>query len=162
MPRSFQDVVQVTRAFGLEINWIDSFYRAGFERRLGERIGRMADTYRFSAAYTAAHTSKHCDDGIFEQRPTRNYVSITAKSNKLNISGSTLLRPSLKDWNVSLWSSSHSTLAAPGWVLRENILAPRSLRFGAEQRFWECPNAHLAESDFSPFQEDEVMLTDLD
>jgi hypothetical protein len=59
-------------------------------------------------------------------------------------------------------SGEHSVLTTRGWVLQESLLSPRTLHFGSEQMFWECPNMRLAEGDFSPLTTKSPVTNDVD
>lgn len=110
----------------------------------------MADVYRQSTVHIAAHTSRHCDDGFLKARDPCEYVELPFESKRTGISASILVRRRLARWNTALLTASHSILATRAWVLQESLLAPRTLHFGSEQMFWECPNLCVAEGEFSP------------
>jgi Heterokaryon incompatibility protein (HET) len=151
MPKTFRDAVRITRELGAENLWIDSLCIIQDSREdWAKESGKMADIYRHSMVHIAAHTSKHSDDGIFKERPKdTKYVSLPFNSKKFDVSGNMLVRPALYGWENSM-SERHSKLATRGWVLQETILSPRTLHFGSEQIFWECPNRTAAEGEMSP------------
>lgn len=43
-----------------------------------------------------------------------------------------------------------NSLSTRAWVLQESLLAPRTIRYGSEQMFWECKVLSTAESSLHP------------
>ena len=151
MPNTFRDAVTVTRKLGIRHLWIDSICILQDSKQDWEReADRMADVYRRSTVHIATHTSRHCDDGFLKARDACEYVELPFESHRSGIAGSILVRRGLARWNTALFTAPHSILATRAWVLQESLLAPRTLHFGSEQIFWECPNLCIAEGEFSP------------
>lgn len=151
MPQTFQDAVTVTRNLGLKHLWIDSLcIQQDSPADWAYESARMADIYRLSAVHLAAHTSRHSGDGFLKARSPVPHVSLPFSSSRFGVSGQMLIRPALASWTSALSSSEYSVLSSRGWVLQESLLSPRTLHFGGEQVFWECPNLRLGEGDYEP------------
>ncbi|KAK3309454.1 heterokaryon incompatibility protein-domain-containing protein [Chaetomium strumarium] len=151
MPKTFQDAVVVTGQLGLKHLWIDSLcILQDSKADWAHESDRMANVYRCSTVHLAAHTSRHSDDGFLKPRTPVEHVPLPYSSTRLGVSGTMLVRPAISSWRRSLLSGEHSVLSTRGWVLQESLLSPRTLHFGHEQMFSECPNMRLAEGDFSP------------
>ena len=163
MPQTFRDAVTVTRHLGLQHLWIDSLcIQQDSAADWAYESARMADIYRLSAVHLAAHTSRHSGDGFLKPRSPVSHVALPFASRRFGVSGQMLIRPALASWTSALSSSKGSILSTRGWVLQESLLSPRTLHFGGEQMFWECPNARLAEGDFAPATVRDPDARDLD
>jgi hypothetical protein len=136
LPRTFTDAIDITRGIGLTHLWIDALcIIQDSPDDMTREIGRMDDIFRGSTLSIFAQAADHADSGISVPRnpqdiqPCKLSVKISAFNDSLFIS-TYAYYPARVD--------PRSPLKERGWVLQEELLAPRALNFGARQMEWQC------------------------
>jgi hypothetical protein len=135
LPQTFKDAAIVTNTLGIVYLWIDAL--CIIQDSTSDWIheaSRMALVYANSYLNISADASLNPDGGLFRDR-----APVTVES--------CLVPASLKDSNISGYCCyRHSwvemveatSLNCRAWVLQERYLAPRVVRFAADQIYWEC------------------------
>jgi hypothetical protein len=94
----------------------------------------MAEVYGNAICNIAALSGK--DDGLFCNRSpeTMNSDSVVLDQNTFRLNTSYLIN------DLQLWPGEliHMPLTSRGWVLQEEVLAPRTIYFGSRQVLWNC------------------------
>lgn len=131
IPRTFNDVLKITRALGLRYIWIDSLcIIQDDERDWQHEALRMAEVYHGSYLNIAAIDSPNCNGGC----------ALDLGWGAMSLSGPNMdgrrvrVRPTPAD-PVEVFSS---PLNMRGWVFQELTLAPRVLYYGRKQMYWQC------------------------
>ncbi|KAK4196148.1 heterokaryon incompatibility protein [Triangularia verruculosa] len=126
LPRTFQDLVVVTRALGIRYMWIDALCIIQDSIEDWENEGAaMAEVYANSACTIAATASADPGEGLFRHRnPTRVLPRIRDDY--------------IIDYNMLERHIHSAPLSSRGWAFQERMLSPRVLHFAEDQLFWEC------------------------
>jgi Heterokaryon incompatibility protein (HET) len=139
LPRLYQDAVSVTRKLGVRYLWIDSLCiiqdeQASSDSDWIEEAGRMGSVYSNSYCNIAASDASDSLGTLFFERDTT-----TIRALEVTV-----------EWHPSCQHSFflfddyprdvllNNPLNKRGWVLQEQLLAPRTLLFGKDQIRWEC------------------------
>ena len=143
LPGLYQDVFRVVNALGYRYVWIDSLCIFQDDRldMLNEGL-TMAKVY--SAAVCNVVAAEAQTEKLFATRhpETLNpFVDIPS----LRVGHSSI---TLRLEHDSLWSREvqGAPIAKRGWVLQEQLLAPRTLYFGANEVFWDCCTGRRSET----------------
>ena len=146
LPLTFRDAVTITRRLGYRYLWIGSLsiIQDSPEDWLFESA-RMGNVYGNAILNIAVEASRNCNDGIFKLvNGTRRVESIPLEipcvSPSRNIRGSMFVRQRL--WGDRF---SRGPLSERAWVLQEEVLSPRVLRYSSEQLTWTCSSIHCNE-----------------
>lgn len=149
LPKTFQDAVFVTHCLGFEYLWIDALCIIhDSPEDLQKEISQMGSIYRASTLTLFAEAGDHAEAGLSVSRdprsskPCRLDLRATFDSRTLKVSTYACYDP----FSPLLLQSVNPPLYQRGWVLQEEILAPRLLKFGARQIKWECRNSTFWES----------------
>lgn len=125
-----QDAVTVTRALGIRYLWIDSLCIIQDSRDDWSReASKMSGIYRNAVVTIAADCSRDHSESIFTPSfRKRKMVNVWTDSSSWLCS---------LDYKMSLQEGA-STLDTRGWILQEQLLSPRILKFCDGRIDWEC------------------------
>ncbi|KAH3908557.1 hypothetical protein HBH56_176610 [Parastagonospora nodorum] len=133
LPRTFQDAVFVTRAFGIPYLWIDSLCIVQDDLDDWQvQSAKMADIYQYSILTIAASASSGPSQGIF-----RNAGPEYMDKPIVDVLGDTTLTK-VRIRKALSHSAAELPLLGRGWVHQERLLSPRILHFGHNEMIWEC------------------------
>jgi hypothetical protein len=106
-----------------------------------EAVG-MAEVFGNALCNISALSGR--EDGLFS---TRDPEVVSSDSVRPNAEDHGLSKSYLIN-DLQLWRGEliHMPLTTRGWVLQEEILAPRTVYFGARQVLWECPGFRACET----------------
>ncbi|MCJ1357367.1 MAG: hypothetical protein MMC33_007363 [Icmadophila ericetorum] len=148
LPRSFRDVVIVTRFLGIRYLWIDALcIIQDSPEDWQTECANMANIYKNSYITIAATDSPNTEAGFLDERcitsppQTCRIPYINCEGNQ---AGSMSIR--LREEYNELHSSDVVPLTTRAWVLQEKLLSSRILYFGDLQIYWECNTASYQES----------------
>ncbi|KIX04940.1 uncharacterized protein Z518_05811 [Rhinocladiella mackenziei CBS 650.93] len=143
LPGTYQDAIRVARHLAVRYLWIDSMCIFQDERLdIQKEASRMAEVFGNALGNISALSGKH--DGLF---CTRSPELVNSDSVLLNQDGLRLNRSYLMN-DLQLWRGEllHMPLTTRGWVLQEEVLAPRTIYFGARQVLWDCAEFRACET----------------
>ncbi|KAK3209542.1 hypothetical protein GRF29_69g2202904 [Pseudopithomyces chartarum] len=151
LPKSLQDGIMLTRFLGLQYIWIDCLCIVQDDEDDWHReAGRMGDVYSKSYLTITAARSADSNNGFLAPRETKmtDLVSLEDAEGPFQLG--------FRVYDVSAAPGSFETaimeplqtepLTTRAWTLQERLLAPRSLHFGKQQTYWECPQTSLSEN----------------
>jgi hypothetical protein len=151
LPQTFQDAVVITRAFNIQYLWIDSLcIIQNSEEDWKKEACRMAAVYSHCHFSIAALLSSNSHDGIFNTRSTGRTLKLDVRDSQTDDSGHIYLRQPAIPTITSSYEFLKGPLEERAWVLQERIMAPRILKYGADQMFWECQEGILLECRADP------------
>jgi len=144
MPKTFRDALQVTRALGYRYLWIDALCIIQDDPGdVGKEMAKMGGIYQQSTLNILADNGSDTDVGLFCERDARGRKScnirITLKRDSESLRTYRSVQPS------SAFGT--SALQKRGWVLQEEVLPGRSLKFGHTEVSWSCTTTSAHESD---------------
>lgn len=143
MPQTFKDALQVTRTLGYRYLWIDALYIIQDDSEdVSHEMARMGDIYRRSTLTIFATNGTDTDSSLFSRRDARASKSCNVRT--------TIKRGSkCIDQYISiqpyLYEDDDTALQRRGWVLQEELLSGRLLKFGADEVHWSCVTTHAHE-----------------
>ncbi|EXJ59239.1 hypothetical protein A1O7_06671 [Cladophialophora yegresii CBS 114405] len=142
LPRTYQEAITVTRHLEVRYLWVDSICIFQDERLdIQKEAVRMAEV---SNALCNISALSGRDDGLFCHRDpeTISSSSVFLHHNDYHLSHSYLIN------DLDLWRGElvHMPLTTRGWVLQEEVLANRTLYFGARQVLWACRTSRACET----------------
>lgn len=168
LPKSLQDGIMLTRFLGLQYIWIDCLCIVQDDEDDWHReAGRMGDVYSKSYLTIAAARSADSNNGFLAPRETKmtDLVSLEDAEGPFQLgfrvydvsaapgSFETAIMEPLQVIIVPftflpsyLTTQQTEPLTTRAWTLQERLLAPRSLHFGKQQTYWECPQTFLSEN----------------
>lgn len=140
----FQDAARVTLLLGARYLWVDSvcIYQDPDRLDIQVEASRMADIYGNALCNLSALTAN--SKSIFVER--NNYVctpSARVLPDELYHLGRDMVIEDPETWPREVLTS---PLARRGWVLQEQVLAPRTIYFGQDQLLWSCPSTAMCET----------------
>jgi hypothetical protein len=144
LPKTLQDAIEITRAFGVRYLWIDALciiqVKEGENEDWQRELSSMNKIYRHSLFTIAASSAKDSSVGLFHRReaarwPVHDYL--LADDNR-----QIMLNATLPSWNTTV---EISALAKRGWVLQERMLASRTLFWTEDGLFWDCREMSASE-----------------
>lgn len=140
LPKTFQDVVRLSRFLGNDYIWIDSLCIIQHSKDDWIREGKMmASVYSHSKCNIAATASSGPTEGCFYPRnPT---LVSPLKIGFRHIESHLFLDD--KMWNKNV---EEAPLNKRAWVMQERALAPRQIHCGREQLLWECHETTACET----------------
>ena len=161
LPGTYQDAINVVKHLNVRYLWIDSICsyfpctsivtiylidsQGIFQDErtdIQKEATRMAEVYGNAICNISALSGK--DDGLFCARSpkTMNHDSVTLNQTAFQLNTSYLIN------DFQLWRGEliHMPLTTRGWVLQEEILAPRTIYFGARQVLWNCVSSRACET----------------
>ena len=136
LPKTFREVIEITRNLGIRYLWIDALcILQDSHRDWRHEAPMMMKVYENSHCNISALAATDSEQGCFFKRLpwciSRTVVE-TSWDNELN--GSCDIYPEY------FWPSSvdAAPLNSRAWVFQERLLAPRILHYGCDQLLWEC------------------------
>ncbi|SCO76834.1 uncharacterized protein FRV6_01046 [Fusarium oxysporum] len=134
LPRTFKDVVGVTRQLKKRYLWIDSLCIIQDDNKDWQKEGlRMHETYGSAYLTIAASGSGGPDQGLFSESLHHKLCDF---SFTLNGRETSVMRVRHKIQHFD--SADGFPLLRRGWVFQERILSRRVLHFGPQELVWEC------------------------
>ena len=135
LPRTFQDVISVTRHLGFQYIWIDALcILQDNPEDWTRKAQKMGEYYRNSTLTIAADDAKSSSEGFLQPRrptavhgaPIGVYVFPDGSRRHLDVS----------NINMGLWTG--SKLEGRAWTKQERVLSSRILHYTHKGLFWEC------------------------
>ena len=143
LPKTFQEAIDLASRLGFKHIWIDALtiIQDSVEDSRTE-IARMGDVYKQSALTIFAGAGDNVDAGLSMTRDPR------------------LTKPCQLDFAATIGDETHQISAyvqslperspcpldTRGWILQEEVLAPRQLVFRHSEMQWTCRSCELSES----------------
>ena len=155
LPKTLQDAVVITQAFGVRYLWIDALCIIQVQKGENEDWQRehpfMGKIYRHSLFTIAASGAKNSSVGCFRRReaaawPVQDYQLVGEEKTDALVDH-IVLKATLPDWMVAV---EKSVLAQRGWVMQERMLALRTLFWTDDGLFWSCKGMKASECETNP------------
>ena len=144
LSKTFKDAIATARVFGLRYLWIDSLCILQDSKEDWTReAATMCDVYKNSYCNIVAMSSKTMFDGLFFERDTsilKTHKVALGRPDREQVVYYLTVDNLLRDKEVK-----SAPLKKRGWVLQEELLAPRALLFTKQQILWECPTHEACE-----------------
>ena len=144
LPRLFRDAILITRSMGYRYLWIDSLCIVQDSPDDWRReVSRMGNIYKYSVFMISAECCHNSNESIFERSlvdKSAERIQQGCHSSQRNLRG-TLSVCSLR----SREETNPGALQSRAWVLQEEILSPRTLRWSDDQLEWECRSTFRSE-----------------
>lgn len=143
---TIQDAISVTVELGLQYLWVDALcIKQGSYEDWSYEAATMCDVYRGSSITIAASGASNSGEGLFAVRdPLQQFPCGISRSSRVYTNDAEI------DWEArrekDLWP-----LETRGWVVQEQLLPLRSIKFGSYIS-WRC--MELAVNEFGEEQED--------
>ncbi|KAM0454663.1 hypothetical protein ACHAO4_004471 [Trichoderma viride] len=136
LPKTFQDVVIVTREIGIRHLWIDSLCIIQGDRQdWANEAGKMADVYQRAHLVIAASGAENPEVGCFSKKRRCPYgVQVPYYAEDGQVDGFMQLSVPVQGESASFWGP----LSKRGWTLQEQHLARRILYFMPAGITWKC------------------------
>jgi hypothetical protein len=148
LPPTFRDAVLITRRLDHQYLWIDSLciVQDSPEDWLAESA-RMGYIYKHASLTIAAEAAVDSEAGIFEStnKVRSKTSSIEVPYHRKDTSAGQMYIQKLFDSP----DEARGPLSQRAWTLQEDLLSPRTLRFGAQQVWWRCREMQCNERDRS-------------
>ncbi|QDS76341.1 hypothetical protein FKW77_002801 [Venturia effusa] len=152
LPKTFQDAIAVTRSLGIDFIWIDSLCIIQNSKEDWQmESAQMGQVYRFSSCNIAATDAHDASEGLFFDRGFESletfgvHVRWDIKPDVLH--GSFAMCPENLVCSMNDRARDRtSPLNNRGWVLQEQLLAPRTVSFGKRQIMWLCRGFEACEA----------------
>jgi hypothetical protein len=156
LPKTFQDAILITHRLGFGYLWIDALCIIhDSPENLHKEISHMGDIYHGASLTLFAKVGDSAEHGLSTQRDHR-----TLKPCLLNLKatfeGHTTEACTFAEYYPG-YTTEDSALYRRGWVLQEEVLSLRLLKFGRKQIRWECQGFGARES--QPCAEDQPTLS---
>ena len=143
LPTTFRDAIEVTRKMNIPFIWIDSLciiQNSPGDKDWIKESAKMQHIYRNSFLNLAAGASPDSSGGLFRRRDPLSLVPWS-----ISIGENGHLTRSYESEYTNSRNKTKLVLYTRGWVLQEQLLAPRTLIFGQEQLHWECSTGQGSE-----------------
>ncbi|PMD19087.1 HET-domain-containing protein [Hyaloscypha hepaticicola] len=133
LPKLFQEAIQITRWFGVEYLWIDSYcIIQDSPNDWRHESAMMGKVYKHALLNISADMASNSSETCFADRNPMSFqpfpLNLLSKSDTYLVPESAQL----------LHTLNFSPLARRAWVVQERVLAPRVLHFTSQQLIWEC------------------------
>ncbi|KAJ4247465.1 hypothetical protein NW762_013140 [Fusarium torreyae] len=140
LPETHQDAIHLTRELGVRYLWIDSICICQDDYEDWDReSAKMLSVYSNAYMTVGAYRAKDSSEGLFGERPTREYVELEYTSNGLQgqvlAFNLPLREEAVSDDYITL---PNEPLSDRAWGLQERVLTRRMLMYGTQQLFFEC------------------------
>lgn len=138
-PQVFQDAFLVAEALGIRYIWIDTVcIDQNDSNDWNRESGKMAEYYGNAALVIAASKAKNWTEGCFSQRNPLLVRPCRIEFSRFNPAACSapcvwVVNQDLRDTGIK-----KHPLHARAWVLQEELLPRRLLRYGLSQISWEC------------------------
>jgi hypothetical protein len=131
LPKTFQDIVRVTRELGIEYLWIDSLCIIQWNEKDWQcEAGRMEGVFASAYCTIAATSAVDSNAGFLARNTSTEYVRVQdAAGNQVCIC------THMDDFENDV---EQAGLNKRAWVMQERVLAKRTIHFSANQTYWEC------------------------
>lgn len=137
LPRTFQDLIVLARAFGVRYMWIDALCIIQDSTEDWEHEGAaMWKVYANSLCTIAATASTSPEDGLFRKRdpvPFTRQIKAPSGHPCRDNHDYHVFDPGFAERCIS-----SGPLQPRGWAFQERIMPPRVLHFADSQMMWEC------------------------
>lgn len=132
IPRTFQDVLLIVRALGIDFLWIDSLcIIQGDEDDWQREAAAMSHYYQNSWLTIAATISGDSNQGL--------YSFLNDFHSATELRESRFIRLSLEHpFPTQKWDIKKFPLLSRGWVYQERLLSPRVVHFTQDELIFEC------------------------
>ncbi|KAJ9602069.1 hypothetical protein H2200_013429 [Cladophialophora chaetospira] len=161
LPGTYQDAIKVARHLKVRYLWIDSICIFQDERLdIQKEASRMADVFGNAICNISALLGR--SDGLFSSRhpQTTSSDNITLRRGDCGFDRDYVIN------DLDLWRAElvHTPLSKRSWVLQEEVLAKRTVYFGARQVLWDCSQSRACETypllpgSMSPSMQEKVSL----
>ncbi|KAE9368864.1 hypothetical protein N431DRAFT_494223 [Stipitochalara longipes BDJ] len=147
IPRLFQDAIVITRSMGYRYLWIDSLCIVQDSPDDWNReITRMGSIYKYCAFMISADSCGDSSESIF----SKSLVGTSAEGIQQGChSSQNNLRGTLTPCSTKREHDRHGggTLQSRAWVLQEEVLSPRTLRWSDNEVMWRCRSNSRSEEE---------------
>ena len=142
LPGLYQDVFRLVNALGYRYIWIDSL--CIFQ---GDRLDMLNEGLTMAEVYSGAICNIVAGEAQTGRLFANRHQDIVNPFVDIFSLGTGHQSITLRLEDTQLWSREvrHSPIASRGWVLQEQLLAPRTLYFGAGEVFWDCNTGRRSE-----------------
>jgi hypothetical protein len=146
LPKKFVDAILVAKSLAIRYLWIDSLCIVQDAkddwRTEASQMGRI---YKASLCNLVAVAASELYDGLFFDRDTSlvSPTHVTISWTKLTPNEFVLVPGNLLSY---IEDENHAPLITRGWVLQEQLLAPRAVFFTKAQLIWECCRLEACET----------------
>jgi hypothetical protein len=138
LPRLFRDAILITRSMGYRYLWIDSLCIVQDSPDDWRReVSRMGNIYKYCVFMISAECCHNSSESIFERSlvgKSAGRIQQGCHSSQRNLRGTLSVCSS----GVGMKPRYPSALQSRAWVLQEEILSPRTLRWSDDQLKWAC------------------------
>ncbi|TVY33837.1 hypothetical protein LSUB1_G007428 [Lachnellula subtilissima] len=151
IPETFRDAILITRRLGYHYLWIDSLcIIQDCPTDWDLESQQMSRVYAKGILNIAAEASKNPHQGIFNtSNENRNsYIQLPAYIEHKKMTINLYVSPS---YGKSPPGLGRSVLQERAWVLQENTLSRRKLRYGKGMMWWQCKECTIPECSQSDF-----------
>jgi hypothetical protein len=139
LPKTFQDVITVARALGIQFVWIDSLciVQDNIDDWLGEAVhmGRIYERARLTIA--ASHANDSTEGLFFQRNPPRwtqiPYIDKSGTENGIIYVSADCLGECYKDGNETC-----GPLSQRAWITQEWLLSRRIVFYTKSNLIWQC------------------------
>jgi hypothetical protein len=148
LPATFRDAVIITRRLGFRYLWIDSLcIIQDSNDDWSTESSKMHDIYRNAVLTIAAEASLNSRAGIFEStKKSRSNIKVHPFSVKAVCHGNkSSVRIYFRDPFPENCHRDYGPLSQRAWVLQEELLSARTLRFAPHQMYWQCETLQCSE-----------------
>jgi len=148
LPQTFVDAVTITKRLGFRYLWIDSLCIIQDSKAdWAKEASRMGSVYKHAALTISANLAVNCRAGILQWRDIEPTLALPCKQPSTNTAGHIQVRTTkLPEYDVgTIQKPEFDYTAQRGWVLQEERLSPRSLRFTKFGKQWICHEANWDE-----------------
>ncbi|KAI8648417.1 HET domain-containing protein [Fusarium sp. Ph1] len=151
LPKTHQDAIKLARELGVRYLWIDSICICQDDHENWEReSAKMLSIYCNAYLTVAASRAKDTSEGLFGERPTREYVELRYTSGDLRGQALAFNLPLHEEAISSDYLSlPDEPLSDRAWGLQERVLSRRMLLYGTQQLFFECNEGFRGEDGVS-------------
>jgi hypothetical protein len=137
LTNTFQQAIQLTHWLGYKYIWIDSLCIVQDSQNDWEDISAsMGRVYSHSTCTIAATGAENGNEGLFFNRYPLSFMELP-----LLVEG---FSRAVSAYRYKEWPS---PLDKRAWVLQEQILSPRTIRFGTDRIYWTCRCLSMTEGD---------------
>ncbi|EXK78383.1 hypothetical protein FOQG_16948 [Fusarium oxysporum f. sp. raphani 54005] len=140
LPKSIQDLIEVTRQIGFRYLWLDAFCIVqDDEDDKNHQFNSIAEFYKQADVLISAASASDCDEGFLQSRTVdRCYGSIFElpyewKVDDRETQGSLLLSEMDLDGSID-----NDPIHKRIWTFQEHLVSSRVISFGSRQIKWTC------------------------
>jgi hypothetical protein len=142
LPTTFKHAIYATSQMGYTHVWIDALCIIQNDKAdLGKELGHMGDIYRHAALTLRAASAISSHAGFFHHRNPLQLHPCRVNATWADSSDADVVL----DLHLAGSCSGHNYLSNRGWILQEDVLAPRAVTFGS-QISWRCMEATADET----------------